>query len=457
MARERTAAERTAAEHAAAPRTPALAARLGLLSVVLFGVAYMSPSIVMTTFGVISSTSGGAAPTAYVVATVAMLITALSYGKMARILPASGSAYTYAREMIDSRVGFLVGWAILLDYFFLPMVAWLIQSLYLNAQFPAVPVWGWLIANIVVTTGINILGTVLADRVNKVLMGLTVAGIAAFVVMCLHHLGGGSAGSAAAPLWSGHVTVGAVSAAAAIAAYSFLGFDAVSTLSEETVDAGRTIPRGIVLTVLAGGLVFVVVAYVMQWVHPGGHFADESTASYTMSVLVGGRTFADVVNVVVLIGGFASGLAIQASTSRLMYVMGRDGVLPRRFFGRLHARLKTPVLNLLLVGAAAFIALSLSLATATSFINFGAFTAFTMVNVCVVAHFVRNRGTGAGLPLFGHVVLPVLGAAVDVYLLTQLSSTAIWLGAGWLALGIVYLVALTRGFRRPPPAMNLAE
>jgi amino acid transporter len=437
---------------------PALTARLGLLSVVLFGVAYMSPSIVMTTFGVISSTSHGAAPTAYLLATGAMLLTALSYGRMARALPASGSAYTYAREMLDARVGFLVGWAILLDYFFLPMVAWLIQSLYLNAQFPAVPVWAWLVVNIVVTTGINIVGTVLADRVNKVLMALTATGIAVFVVMCLHHLSGVPASPVTHPLWSAPVSVGTVSAAAAIAAYSFLGFDAVSTLSEETRRPGRTIPRGIVLTVLTGGLVFVLVAYVMQWVHPGGHFHDESTAAYSMSVLVGGGAFADVVNVVILIGGFASGLAIQSSTSRLMYVMGRDGVLPRRFFGRLHPRLRTPVPNLLLVGGAALLALNLTLATATSFINFGAFTAFAMVNVCVVAYFVRSRrGTGRRPSVLGYVVLPALGAAVDVYLLTQLSSTAIWLGAGWLLLGIGYLTVLTRGFRRPPPTMHLTD
>jgi amino acid transporter len=436
---------------------PELKAKLSLSSIVLFGVAYMSPAIVMLTFGVIAGASHGTSPTAYIIAAAAMSLTALSYGRMARIFPASGSAYTYARKTINAHVGFLVGWAILLDYFFLPMVAWLIQSVYLNAQFPAVPVWVWLLVNVVVTTIVNGLGIVLADRVNKTLMTLTGLGIAAFVVLCIGHLTADHPASLTAPLWNGTTTVAAVSGGAAIAAYSFLGFDAISTLSEETRDPQRNIPRGIFLAVVIGGLIFVVVSYVMQLVHPGGSFEDSSTASYSMSVLVGGKVFADIVNLVVIVGGFASAMAIQASTSRLMFVMGRDGVLPRGFFGRLNARFNTPLLNLVLIGVVAMFGLGLSLDTATSFINFGAFLTFTMVNVCVVVHFVRQWRRRERLSVVRYAVLPVLGALVDLYLLTQLGPIALWLGIGWLVIGIVYLAVLTRGFRRTPPEMHVDE
>ncbi|KEZ76056.1 APC family permease [Salinisphaera hydrothermalis] len=434
-----------------------LATRLSLTSVVLFGLAYMAPAIVMLMFGVIASTSHGTASTAYLVATLAMLFTALSYGKMARISPVSGSAYSYARNMLGGHIGFLVGWAILLDYFFLPMVAWLIQSLYLNAQFPGIPIWGWLLVNIGLTTLINGLGIVLADWVNRGLMLLTVAGIAAFVFMCVHFLGHAPTAPAVdfAPFWNEHSTFAAVTAAAAIAAYSFLGFDAVTTLSEETVDAGRTVPRAIVLIVLIGGVLFVTVSFIMQLVHPGSVFDNESTASYGMSVRIGGQAFADLINSAVIVGGFASGLAIQTSTSRLLYVMGRDGVLPRRFFGYLHPKFKTPLFNLILVGVASLGSLGLSLDTATSFINFGAFLAFTMVNVCVLAYYLRQRATQR-LSVFGYAVLPTIGALVDIGLLTQLNWTAIGLGLAWLTLGIAYLAALTGGFRRQPPETDLA-
>ena len=306
-----------------------LTPKLSLLSVVVFGLAYMAPGIVMTIFGIISSTSDGTAPTAFALATAAMLLTALSYAKMAKIFPNSGSAYVYARRLLDSRVGFLVGWAILLDYLFLPTVAWLFQSFYLAAQFPGIPVWAWLALNAGLTTIINVTGIVLTDRVNKTLTLLVVTLIGIFIAYCLAYLGGNPPASFTDPFWNNATTVGGVAAAAAIAAYAFLGFDAVSTLSEETKNAQRNIPRAILLTVLVGGIIFVVVSYIMQLVHPGGDFEEAATAAYSMQVLVGGQFYANITNMLFIIGGFASGLAIQASTSRLLYVMGRDGVLPR--------------------------------------------------------------------------------------------------------------------------------
>jgi putrescine importer len=434
-----------------------LTPKLSLLSVVVFGLAYMAPGIVMSIFGVISSTSDGSAPTAFALATAAMLLTALSYAKMAKIFPNSGSAYVYARRLIDSRIGFLVGWAILLDYLFLPTVAWLFQSFYLAAQFPAIPVWGWLVLNAGLTTIINASGIVLADRVNKVLTLLVVTLIGIFIAYCLAYLGGNPTASFTDPFWNPATTISSVGAAAAIAAYAFLGFDAVSTLSEETKNAKRNIPRAILLTVLVGGIIFVVVSYIMQLVHPGGQFEESATAAYAMQVLVGGQFYANITNILFIIGGFASGLAIQASTSRLLYVMGRDGVLPRRLFGRLNPRTKTPIFNLVLIGTMSLLALDLSLDIATSFINFGAFLAFTVVNICAIAYFIRNRRNGTRLSIIGFIVLPLLGAGIDIYLLTQLSPIAITIGCCWLGLGIVYLVFLTKGFRKEPPEMRLQD
>jgi amino acid transporter len=435
--------------------TSRLVPRLGLASIVVFGLAYMSPSIVVSTFGVIASTAKGAAPTAYLVATIAMTLTALSYGKLARAYPESGSVYTYARRLLDARIGFLAGWALLLDYFFLPMVAWLITALYMNVQFPVFSTSGWLVVLIVITTAVNALGIVVADRVNKILLTLTAIALIALVVVCLHKASAPATGSLGSSLWNATTSIGAVTAAGAIAAYSFLGFDAVSTLSEEVVDAERNVPRGILLSVLIGGGIFFVLALLMQWVHPGGAFKDESTAGFAVATLAGGQRFANVYNVLTLIGGMASCIAIQASTSRLMYVMGRDGVLPRRAFGYLHPRFRTPVFNLCLVAAAGLLATRLSLATATSFINFGAFLAFTVVNACVIAAWIRFHKQQDHMSTVGYVVLPVLGAIVDVYLITKLGSNALLLGSGWLVIGIAYLLILTRGLRQAPPEFSL--
>jgi amino acid transporter len=115
------------------------------------------------------------------------------------------------------------------------------------------------------------------------------------------------------------------------------------------------------------------------------------------------------------------------------------------------------VFNLLLIAAAGFLATKLSLATATSFIDFGAFLAFTIVNICVIAAWVRFRHQDARMSVFGYVVLPALGALVDVYLLTKLDENAVLLGLAWLAVGVAYLAFLTRGFRQAPPELALEE
>jgi putrescine importer len=220
--------------------------------------------IVLGTFGVIADTTKGAVPTAYLLALGAMLFTAHSYGRMARAHPVAGSAYTYVRRAIDSRAGFLVGWATLLDYFFLPMVIWLIGGAYLHARFPGVPSWTWIVGFIVVTTALNVLGLKTAERVNALLMAFQVLVIAIFVVLSLSHvfhLGGAGALAGTAPFANDATTLSGVSAGAAIAAYSFLGFDAVTTLTEETLDPERTMPRAILLTAFLGGGIFVLVAY----------------------------------------------------------------------------------------------------------------------------------------------------------------------------------------------------
>ena len=196
---------------------PRLTRTLTLGPVVLFGLAYMAPMIVLGTFGSIDEGSGRAAPTAYALALVAMLFTAISYGRMSRAFPVAGSAYTYTRRTIDGRIGFLVGWAVLLDYFFLPMVIWLIGATFLNQQFPEVPNWAWIAGFIVITTVVNILGIKLAANANLLLTGLQILVLIFFVILSLRHIGQAHPIFSAAPFGNSATTIGAVAAGAAIA------------------------------------------------------------------------------------------------------------------------------------------------------------------------------------------------------------------------------------------------
>lgn len=432
---------------------------LSLGSVVLFGIAYMTPIIVLGTFGILAQSTAGMVPAAYLAALVAMFFTALSYGRMAAAFPVAGSAYSYVRKAISPKLGFIAGWAVLLDYLFLPMAIWLIGAAYLASAFPSIPQWIWVLAFIGITSAINVIGLKLANGINALLMLVQFLVLIAFVALCVHYVGG----DASTPLWSikpffnGDMQLPLIMSGAAIACYSFLGFDAVSTLTEETRDPRRTIPRAIMLITLIGGLIFVGVSYFVQIAHPSLQFASVDSAAYEIARNIGGDLFVSIFLIGLIVGQFASGLSAQASGSRLLFAMGRDGVLPKSFFGTLHARFGTPVNSILLCAVVALLALKLDVTTSTSFINFGAFLAFSLVNLSVIFHYWIG-GEKKGLrELVLFLVFPLIGLVADLWLMVSLDHLAVYLGLSWLAIGVVYLAVLTGGFRRQPPEMDFQE
>ena len=433
---------------------------LGLWSVVLFGLAYMTPMIVFGTFGALASVSAGTTAMAYFIAAAAIFLTAVSYGIMARVYPVAGSAYTYARKSLNSGAGFLVGWAVLLDYFFLPMVIWLIGAAYLKSAFPTVPAWMWIVGFIVLTTAVNVVGIAFANRVNVVLMLVQLSVLIAFVALAARYvvaLNGVGGLASVRPFFEPGVPFGASVAGAAIAAYSFLGFDAVSTLTEETRDPTRTMPKAIMIIAVIGGLLFTGSAYITQLAHPGGTFASVDSAASEIALMIGGDLFVTVFLATLVVAQFTSGLAAQASVGRLLFAMGRDGVLPAGLFGKLHETWRTPVLNLVFVGVVGLLALTLDVTTSTSFINFGAFLAFTAVNVSVIALYLKGNAIVRPLgPVLG-LAVPAAGALCDLFLLWNLDSHAKLLGVLWLAIGIAYLAYLTRFFQLAPPEVEFVE
>lgn len=432
---------------------------LGLSSVVMFGLAYMTPIIVLGTFGIMADATHGVTAGAYALALIAMLLTAYSYSVMAGEFPTAGSAYTYARKCFNPKIGFMVGWALLLDYVFLPMVIWLFGAVYLNGAFPNSPMSVWILGFIGITSIINIVGLKFANTVNYLMMLTQLLVLAAFVVLAIHYVAGDPTKAIfdLAPFYQPKVALSLVTAGAAIACYSFLGFDAVTTLTEETVNPQKVIPKAILLVTLIGGAIFIATSYVVQLAHPGHAFKSADSAASEIALNIGGDLFVSVFLIGLVIGQFASGLSAQASASRLLFAMGRDGVLPKGFFGKLHGWFHTPSRNIMLCGVVALLALFMDVATSVSFINFGAFLAFASVNLAVVARFY----VGTKSPTLGHffkfLLVPVLGALADLWLMVSLDSHALYLGFGWLALGVLYLAVLTGGFKKEPPEMDFSE
>jgi amino acid transporter len=254
------------------------------------------------------------------------------------------------------------------------------------------------------------------------------------------------------PFYAQATTWTALTAGAAVSAYSFLGFDAVTTLTEETKDPKNTIPRAIMLVALIGGAIFIFTAYITTLAKPGNEFVEVGSAAFEIAKLIGGALFSSIFLAGLVIGQFASGLAAQASASRLIFAMGRDGVLPKSLFAKLNNAYKTPVPAILAVAVVGLLALQLDIATSTSFISFGAFTAFTLVNVAVIAHYLKNRS--ADKNVLGWVLIPIIGALADAYLLWQLDDNAKRLGLIWLGIGVVVLLIITKGFRQKTPEMS---
>ncbi|MBR8347890.1 APC family permease [Burkholderia ambifaria] len=433
---------------------PRSAHSLGLFTLVIFGLAYMLPMTVFTTYGIVTRETNGHLTIAYAVTLVAMLLTAHSYGHMARLMPSAGSAYTFASRNFGTSAGFMVGWALLMDYLFIPMISYVAIGIYMKQLFPAVPASVWIIASIALITGLNIVGIRLVNRVNLILIASQLVFIAVFVAAAAHVAAGEGLTTTLALPSSGDAR--AILAGSAILCLSFLGFDAVSTLSEETHEPRRTVPRAILLCTLASGLLFMLIAYAGQVVFPDWHaFRDLDSASLELMRRIGGGTLSALFVAVYVAGCFASAMAGQASVTRVLFAMGRDQVLPERVFGHVHARLRTPVRATLAVGVVSLSALFITLDLASTMISFGALVAFAVVNLCVMRSYLgrpEHRRFACWIK-FG--VVPALGFAMNVWLWSGLSRQTFYVGVGWLALGLCQLLWLTRGFTRPAPTLSM--
>ena len=437
---------------------PKLKRVLGVPSLVLFGLVYMVPLTVFTTYGIVTQLTGGRVAVSYVITLVAMLFTARSYARMSVAYPYAGSAYVYTQRSFGGAVGFLAGWSLMLDYLFLPMINYLVIGIYLEAAFPAVPAWVFILASIAIVTVLNVVGIVSVARANVVIIAVQAIFIAAFIVFGVASLSGQEVDPLAPFAGDGSVEgVGVLFAGAAVLCLSFLGFDSVSTLAEEAKEPTRSVPRAIMITTIAAGVIFIGLSYLAQLVFPSNAFADVDSAALDVMRTAGGEFLAVFFTAAYVAGAAGSALTSQASVSRIIYAMGRDGVLPTRVFGRLSERFKTPVVAVLCVSAVSLLAIWIDLGLLAGMISFGALVAFSVVNLSVIKHYYVDRRERAGIQVLRNLVLPLIGFALTVWLWTSLSVETFIVGLSWLAVGVVVLAIVTHGFRRPTPMLDLRE
>ncbi|MGO1325420.1 MAG: APC family permease [Brevibacterium aurantiacum] len=399
-----------------------------------------------------SDETNGAVPSAYLIALIVMVFTAFSYGKMVKVFPTAGSAYTYTRETMSPGLGFLVGWTSLMDYLLLPMVNCLIARLYMESLVPDAPPWVWVVLYTVIMTAIVAVSMRGTANLNGVLLVFAVTMVTLFCIVAVVNLTNGDGSGivfSAEPFMHEGVHMSALLTGATVVCFSFIGFDAVTMYTNEAKHV-NLMPKAILLTVLAGGAIFLVASYFAQQLFPdNSQFNVVDDPLPEIGLLTGGPVFMGFFLAAAFAATVASGLASHASVSRMLLVMGRNGVLPRKAFGYIHPKAHTPMFNIILVGAVCLLAMSFSLEFISALINFGALIAFTFVNLTVIAHFAfRTRQVVDVKSAFNYVVLPAIGAILTGILWVSLHETALIGGVVWLAIGVIYLAVLTRGFKR---------
>ncbi|MCU1550937.1 MAG: family permease [Glaciihabitans sp.] len=442
-----------------APATGARLKRsLGTSKLLIFGLAYMLPLAVFTSYGYATQAAAGHLAGAYVLTTIAMLFTAYSYANMVREYPVAGSAYTYTQKSFGSHLGFMTGWALLLDYLLLPILSYVLIGQYMTAVLPAIPFWVWVVVSVLLVTILNYIGINIVTNVNLALVGAQIVFVVIFVISSIGYLSGNpKTVGLFDPFFGKGADLPHLAAGGAILALAFLGFDAVSTLSEEAREPKKTIPRAILLTTLAGGVIFTLCAWVAGLVFPD--YAHLSADAPTLDLMhrAGGVVLAGLFTAAFVAGSFAAAMTSQVSVSRILFSMGRDGMLPKRVFGVLHARFKTPYLAIIVVGVLGLVALFIPLDWVFQMINFGALIAFSFVNLSVIKTYVIDKKERGGVATVKFIVAPAVGFALTVWLWTSLPTLAFIIGGIWVALGLIYLLWLTRFFTKKPPVMDFSE
>jgi amino acid transporter len=436
-----------------------LSRSLNFTDLLVYGLIFMVPIAPFGIFGSVYSGSGGMVALAYIIGMVAMMFTALSYAQMVRAFPMAGSVYSYAGRGIAPPVGFLAGWVIMLDYVLVPGLLYLVASVAMHSLVPGVPVWVWLAAFVVLNTVINYFGIQMTARVNRFMLVAELIVLAIFIVVGVVALIQGKGdGFSVRPLFnpdtfSWSLIFGAVS----IAVLSFLGFDGISMLAEENREEARQIGRAMVAALLLAGILFVVQTWVASLLVPDAaglmeNGDPEGTAFYDAARVAGGGWLSGLTALATAIAwGFANSLVAQAATSRLLYAMARDRQMPA-FLSRVNARHKVPV-NATLLVAVLSLALGLYMATRddgisllSTLVNFGAMTAFLALHVSVVVHYVVRGGSRDWLR---HLVVPVVGFLILLYVVINAKVAAQVLGFVWLGVGLLILIAFYATGRRP--------
>ncbi|MGB6459944.1 MAG: APC family permease [Candidatus Acidiferrum sp.] len=442
---------------------------LTLWDLIFFGIVLIQPIAPLPLYGVAQQLSDGHFTLLILIAMFAMMITAVSYGRMAALFPSAGSAYTYVGKGLNPHLGFLAGWAMFLDYLLMPLIntVWISSAMH-DVYTPRIPfvVWAAIIAGIF--TALNLLGIRSSARTNKVLLFFMLVVVGFFIVLAVRFL-------YVLQGWHGLLSIQPfydpatfnshrVWTAMSFAALTYIGFDGVTTLTEDVVNPKHNVLFATVLVCVFTGVFGGLEVYLGQRVWPNWHtFPSLVTAFMDICGRVGGPVLFNAMGVILILAAFGSGLAGGLGAAKLLFGMGRDNVLPRTFFGYVKPGTSTPTYNIILIGLLSFGGAEIlnyvgsAYEHAGELLNFGAFLAFMGVNLATFWQFGVVTKPGYKRRVLVDIILPLFGFAFCALIWWNLNPLAKTAGGIWFAIGILYLAIKTHGFRAAPVIIDFSE
>lgn len=447
---------------------------LSLSDLIIYGIILIQPVAALPLFGHANNISQGHAVTTILIAMVAMIFTAISYGRMANRYPEAGSAYTYVGKGINPHLGFVAGWSMFMDYMFIPILCVIFTSIAANHLLPFIPYHIWIFVFVGGFTFVNLNGIKVASRANWILMLIMSVVVFYFMAAAIRYilLKNGFGGLLSTkPFYNpGSFSMEAVGSATALAALTYIGFDGLTTLSEEVKNPRRNVMIAAVMTCLITGIWSGSQIYLAQlswpdWASFTSGLTDEAarnnaldTAIMSVANRVGGPFLDSTLSIILLVGSVGSGITGQLGAARLLYGMGRDNVIPKKIFGHLRSKTAVPNYNVILIGILALLgALLLNYEECARLINFGAFFAFMGVNIASVREYFFKSGNKSQRSFFIDFLPPAIGFTICLIIWLNLPLKTFIIGGSWMAVGIIYLAIRTRGFKQGTTMINFTE
>jgi len=460
---------------------------LGAFDVVMLGIGAIVGAGIFATIGTAAAgdaTRPGAGPAlvlSFVVTAVACGFAALCYAEFAAMVPISGSAYTYAYATLGELVAWIIGWDLIIEYavgnvavaiswgnYFKTLVSgfgitipdWLSTDYRTAAHIPGlferaphlfgVPIVFNVLALAIVAaiTVVLVIGVRESATMNAAMVSLKLLVLGFFVIVGLSSVHASNFTPFAPNGWAG------VQAGAAIVFFAYIGFDAVSTLAEETRDPRRDLPIGIIGSLVICTVIYVVVAIVFTGIVPFDvlkqKLATEQAEPLTMALQYAniqrwGNLFVGIVAFGSVVAHTAVLLVFQLGQPRIFFSMARDGLLPKSF-ARVHPRFRTPHVTTILTGiAVGGCAMFTSIDEMVDLTNIG--TLFAFILVCLGILILRRRDPARPRAFKTPWVpaVPLLGVVSCVYLMFGLPWIT-WIRFGlWLMVGLA--VYYSYGYR----------